>query len=121
MAEPTTTPTTAADRPADVITRFLNLGGSVTELHRTRFTTRWTYSGPPYAAASPYEINGYTWRCLGCAAYGREGDDYNDPGWRKLHEARQDAQDHAAYCRAMPRPVPSPPRRRLIGWRGGRG
>jgi hypothetical protein len=89
-------------RPDEVIARFVNLGGAVVELHTARFMTHWTYAGPPHAAVQDYEVDGWNWRCLGCAAYGRESDTYKDPGFRKLAEARSEAQQHAAMCRAIP-------------------
>lgn len=95
---------TGSEWPADVIARFVNHGGALVDLHRARFTTRWRPSGPPYAAHRPYEVDGFNWRCLGCAAYGREGETYYDPGFRAMDEARAGAQEHAENCRAIPRP-----------------
>ncbi|MFF0862328.1 hypothetical protein ACFYUV_11290 [Nonomuraea sp. NPDC003560] len=85
----------------DVVAGFVNLGGAIVELHTARFMTQWL-SGPPYACDEPYAVDGWNWRCRGCAAYGREGDSYNDPGFRKLAEARGEAQAHAEKCRAVP-------------------
>jgi len=90
--------------PDDVITRYLTVGEAVVDLHTKRFTTQWDYRGAPYAATTPYEVNGFNWRCLGCGTYGREGDTYNDPGYRDLSKARGAAQEHAEKCRAIPRP-----------------
>jgi hypothetical protein len=112
--------TTTQQPPADdVVIRLLGLGGAIVELHRTRFTTTWSSSGPPCAAHTPYEVDGFNWRCLGCDAYGREGDTYNDPGYRDFGKARNAAQEHAAQCRAMPKDTPRPRRRRwptAKGW-----
>lgn len=87
--------------PEGVVARFCNLAGAFVDLHAARFMTHWL-SGPPYAATEDYEVSGWNWRCLGCAELGREGDTYNDPGFRKLQEARSEAQAHAAECRAVP-------------------
>ncbi|WP_068922227.1 hypothetical protein [Planobispora rosea] len=91
--------------PDGVIIRYLNVGGATVDLHRKRYTTQWSYRGAPYAADTPYEVEGYNWRCLGCDAYGREGDTYNDPGYRDLSKTRDAAQEHAERRRAIPRPV----------------
>jgi hypothetical protein len=96
--------TTTAVWPEGVIARFVNHGGALVDLHHKRFTTRWRPEGPPFAAHKPYKVDGYNWRCLGCTAYGREGDTYNDPGYRDMNEARAKAQEHADLCRALPRP-----------------
>ncbi|MFJ7238235.1 hypothetical protein ACIQWB_14030 [Streptomyces olivaceus] len=90
--------------PAGVLSRFLTVGGSTVDLRQTRFITRWN-GCPPFAAAEPYEIDGFQWTCVGCGAYGREGDTYHDPNFRKSKEARDDAQAHAEKCRALPRPA----------------
>lgn len=95
-------------RPESVIARFVNVGGAVVELHTTRFMTHWL-SGPPYACDEPYAVDGWNWRCLGCAAFGREGETYCDPGFRMLSEARAGAQMHAAMCRALPQQAPAGP------------
>lgn len=86
-----------------VIASFRNVAGAMVDLHTARFETRFTYSGPPYAADEPYKVDGWNWRCLGCAKFGREGDTYNDPGFRQLQEARSEAQAHATVCRAVSR------------------
>jgi hypothetical protein len=88
--------------PAPLI-RFLTVGGAAVEVRRTRFITRWA-SCPPFAAAAPYEIDGFQWTCHGCGAYGREGETYQDRNFRQEKEARDDANGHAANCRAMPKP-----------------
>jgi hypothetical protein len=89
--------------PEGTIVRYLTVGGATIDLRSTRFVTRWQ-GGPPFAASKPYETDGFQWTCSGCQSYGREGDDYNDPNFRKLAEARDDAQGHADKCRALPRP-----------------
>lgn len=85
---------------SDVLATFTTLGGAAVELHPMTFTTRFDYRGAPWAASTPYEVDGYNWRCRGCAAYGREGDSYNDPGFRCLDEARTEANAHAGECRS---------------------
>lgn len=91
-----------ADRCEDVIARFATLGGALVELHSVRYTTRYDSRGNPYLAREPYEIDGYNWRCLGCAEYGFEGERYDDTAFRHLKEARAGAQEHAEMCRAVP-------------------
>ncbi|MEW1842652.1 hypothetical protein AB0392_32310 [Nonomuraea angiospora] len=92
----------------EVITRYANRAGAVVELHTTRFMTKWTLSGPPYAANTPYEVDGFNWRCLGCKRYGRQGETYYDPGFQDRREAEDDAQAHARdVCTALP-PEPEP-------------
>lgn len=96
-------PDPSAPWPEGVIVRYLNVVGATVDLSPTRFMSRWN-GGPPYAASEPRETNGFQWTCNGCLSYGREGDTYNDPNFRELKEARDDAQAHAERCRAMPRP-----------------
>jgi hypothetical protein len=86
----------------EVITRYANRAGAVVELHTARFTTHWTNAGPPYGANTPYEVDGYNWRCLGCKRYGRQNETYYDPGFQKLEEAQDGAQGHANDCSALP-------------------
>ncbi|MEW1754720.1 hypothetical protein [Streptomyces angustmyceticus] len=81
--------------------RFLTLGGATVAVESTRFVTRWS-SCPPFAADKPYEISGFQWTCAGCGAYGREGDTYHDPNYRRQQEARDEANAHAEKCRAFP-------------------
>ena len=89
-----------------IISRFETLGRATVELHTKRFTTTFSHRGAPYAADTPYEVDGWNWRCLGCAAYGREGDTYHDPGFRDLRQARADANGHAGDCRSKPATAP---------------
>jgi hypothetical protein len=103
------TPATATETPApqaddNALMRFLTIGGATVRVHKTRFITRWA-GGPPFAAAKPYEINGFQWTCDGCGAYGREGETYKDRNFRQVVEAREDANEHASTCRAMPKPT----------------
>lgn len=112
----------------EVINRYANRVGAIVELHTARFTTKWTYQGPPMAAATPYEVDGYNWRCLGCKRYGRQDETYYDPGFRDRREAEDDAQKHARdVCTALPpepeRELPleqeEGPRRGLSSWIAG--
>ncbi|MGJ6967884.1 hypothetical protein ACSDR0_38845 [Streptosporangium sp. G11] len=105
----TSTSSPLAPWPKDVIIRFLNQGGATVDLYPVRFTTKWNYRGAPYAATHGYEVNGYSWSCLGCGVHARQGDTYNDPGYRDLSEARQSAQGHAEICRGIPRPADPQP------------
>lgn len=105
-----TNPSATTEWSESIVASFRNAASALVELHTARFMTHWTYSGPPYAADSPYEVGGWNWRCLGCKAYGREGETYYDPGFRNLPEARSGAQAHAVECRAVPRLA------ELVGW-----
>ncbi|MFC3981412.1 hypothetical protein [Streptosporangium jomthongense] len=87
--------------PEGVLARALNLVGAPVDLHGHRFITTWTSAGPPHAADRPCEVNGFNWRCLGCGSYGRQGDTYNDPGYRDRRDAQADAQAHAERCRFL--------------------
>ena len=98
----TDTATTTDKTANDVLMRFLTQGGATVELYSTRFVTRWR-GGPPFAAATPYEINGFQWKCAGCGAYGREGETYDDPNYRTEKEAREAANGHAGACWSMPK------------------
>lgn len=104
----TATAQSVTEQPAkkddNALMRFLTQGGAVVEVYPTRFVTRWA-GGPPFAAAEPYEIGGFQWKCAGCGAYGREGETYKDRCYRELAEARTEANEHAATCRAMPKPT----------------
>ncbi|WP_187368119.1 hypothetical protein [Nonomuraea terrae] len=103
----------AEDWPTTLVARFVTLGGAMVDLDRQRFTTTFDHRGAPYGASKPYEIDGYNWRCHGCGSYGREGDTYHDPGFRREQEAREDANDHAGMCRAVPRPIAAAIRGRI--------
>jgi hypothetical protein len=95
-------PATATAWPEDVLARFVNVGGATVELHNQRFSTK-TDSRGYYHPETSFEVGGFNWRCLGCAVTGC-GDPYEDRAYRKLDEARDHANGHAAKCRAMPRP-----------------
>ncbi|MFI0915293.1 hypothetical protein [Streptomyces abikoensis] len=96
----TTAPPREPEAPKAIM-RFLTQGGAPVDLRPARFTTRFDYRGAPYAADKPYEIDGFNWHCTGCTSYGREGDTYNDPGYRSLEEARTKANAHAEKCRSV--------------------
>ncbi|MCO6011470.1 hypothetical protein NE236_41625 [Actinoallomurus purpureus] len=109
--------------------RFLTVGGAVVELRSKRFKTRWhpakgrpdavvelrskrfktrwhPAKGRPDAVVEPYEVDGFAWECLGCDASGRDSRSYaGDYLPRERDEARDDANDHASACRAMPKPT----------------
>ncbi|MFB8182600.1 hypothetical protein ACFC8N_42755 [Streptomyces sp. NPDC055966] len=105
---PTPEPVTAAetDVPQDddnVLMRFITQGGATVELHPTRFTAKFDYRGAPYAVSEPYKVDGFNWRCTGCAAFGREDETYYELGFRTRGEARDEANEHATACRSMPK------------------
>ncbi|MGS2645798.1 hypothetical protein [Streptosporangium sp. G12] len=95
--------------PADVLARFLTVGGATVDVQSVRFTTRYTFRGRPYVDAAR-EVDGFAWQCLGCDATGAtDGSnpiqfDYGRylPNERDL--ARREANAHAERCRAMPKP-----------------
>ncbi len=85
-------------RYGEVVSVFHTLAGAPVIIHRAWFMTRFDYRGAPHAADEPHHIHGYQWRCLGCQMHGREDDWYNDPGFRTLTPARDDATIHARAC-----------------------
>lgn len=100
---PTPATETVAEPASNVVMRFLTQGGAVVRVYPTRFVTRWA-GGPPFAA-EPHEIGGFQWKCDGCLAYGREGETYKDRNYREREEARDEANEHADTCRALPQPT----------------
>jgi len=86
---------------------FHTRGGAPVLLYHHRFVTRFDYRGAPYAAEMPYEVDGFQWRCLGCGTYGHEGDTYRDDGYRRLVEAREAANEHAAGCWSAEKALPA--------------
>ena len=73
---------TSAPKPADnVLMRFLTQGGATVELRKESKSGRLVY---PYL-------------CLGC--------DYEFDNYSSIVSARGEANEHAAACRAMPKPT----------------
>jgi hypothetical protein len=108
-------PRPAPEPPAPVpvpdppLLRFATLGGAVVELREHKFRTTYAHCGKPYGLpdGATRECAGFRWTCLGCGGTDRRHDFY-DPGYldTEHREARDDANDHAAACRAMPRDAP---------------
>lgn len=97
---------TAAEKPeVNVLMRFLTQGGATVEVHPKEFTARFDYRGAPYAVETPYKVDGFNWRCAGCAGFGRENETYYELGFRRIGEARDEANQHAKDCQSMPKPT----------------
>lgn len=99
------TETTTSAAP---LMQFLTVGGAVVELRAHRFSTLFTtYRGRGYLAhdREKGEVDGFVWSCRGCGGSGRDvlSDGQYLPGERG--KARDDANEHAETCRAMPRPT----------------
>ena len=86
--------------------RFLTVGGAAVEVRSHTFRTRYTFQGRPFGSDTYRTCDGYRWECLGCntigTPYGFGDHDYLDT---EADKARDDANDHASTCRAMPKPV----------------
>lgn len=106
--EDTPMPETASGARDDIVMRFLTQGGAVVEVRTCRFRTRYTVKGRPYISDEYREVNGSNWRCLGCgkqgdaAGYSYQAEPYLPD---EADKARDDANGHAAGCRAMPKPT----------------
>lgn len=109
---PTPEPVTAAetDAPQDddnVLMRFITQGGATVELHRQDRTVR-TQAGSVYALPNGTSrlSHGFNWRCLGCdligggGRYGLGGRHFDET---QKFEARNEANQHATDCRALPK------------------
>ena len=104
------TANTAQQPTDDVVMRFLTQGGATIELHRQDYCLR-TMPGNSVQLMPNNETrisHGFNWRCLGCDAIGGGGkyglnerhfDEY------RPNESRTEANEHAANCRAMPKPT----------------
>ena len=90
----------ANHRDAEVLRVCENLARAEVEVHTFTFmTTVHPTKGSPWAVDLPYECDGYNWRCKGCGRYGfMPHDSPREPGYRKLHEALDGAQEHATGC-----------------------
>lgn len=93
----------------DVVMRFLTVGGATVELHHQTRTVNYQYGRPGYLIGNGETrvSHGYNWRCLGCGStggggrYGMGSRHFED---LQLSECRDEANQHATTCRAMPRP-----------------
>jgi hypothetical protein len=96
---------------SNIAMQFLTQGGARVEIRNHRFSTRYLPTGRPYVGDEAHDVDGFTWKCLGCDADGKtDGNravfwDYGRylPGERD--DARRDANQHADKCRAMPKPT----------------
>lgn len=108
----TTTPQTAEQPATDnVAMQFLTQGGARVEVYNHRFMTRYLPTGRPYVGDEAYEVDGFTWKCLGCDANGKTDGhmpafhDYGRYLPNEKTDARRDANKHADKCRALPKPT----------------
>jgi hypothetical protein len=104
-AEAPAAPAPAVEVP---LMQFLTQGAAVVEVRSHRFRTRYTWQGRPFVSDEVREVDGFTWKCLGCGKRGSggrgpfsDGEPYLD---NEGDQARDDANAHAASCRAMPKP-----------------
>lgn len=89
-----------------IVMRFLTQGGATVEVRSHRFQTRYTHRGRPnvysFDSSKTRTVDGYRWTCRGCGTCGEIGiSDYNYLDTEE-GRARDDANAHAASCRAMP-------------------
>lgn len=92
--------------PTDnVLMRFLTQGGATVELYPHAWTeTHYNIDNKP---RKQIDREGFEWRCLGCDETGADknlrlrGAGYHE---RQPRESRDEANQHATTCRAMPRP-----------------
>lgn len=102
--------TTPAEKTADdVVMRFLTQGGATVELHSQTRTVNYQYGSPGYLIGNGETrvSNGFNWRCVGCNAIGgggRYGFGDNHFDEYAPDKSRTEANEHAATCRAMPKP-----------------
>lgn len=105
MTETTTTVDTTESTP-EVVMQFLNLAGATVDLYRHTWTER---VRPHHDQPTKWaEKTGFEWACRGCDLTGNEQRlRLSDVGYeeREPRESRKDANDHAATCRALPRPT----------------
>lgn len=94
----------------DVVMRFLTQGGATVELHRQTRTVNYEHGRPGYLLGNGQTrtSNGFNWQCLGCNAIGgggRYGFGDNHFDEYAPEKSRTEANEHAAGCRAMPKPT----------------
>lgn len=110
--DPTMTDTTtqAEKTTDDVVMRFLTQGGATVELRRQIRTVNYEHGRPGYLLGNGQTrtSNGFNWQCLGCNAIGgggRYGFGDNHFDEYAPEKSRTEANEHAAGCRAMPKPT----------------
>ncbi|MFF7190516.1 hypothetical protein ACFZAR_36095 [Streptomyces sp. NPDC008222] len=110
MPEDTISETPAQETANDVVMRFLTQGGATVELHHQDKRVR-TLPGSSVQVMPNGETrisHGFNWRCLGCGDIGGGGryglGDRHFDRFQK-DEARNEANQHATTCRAMPKPT----------------
>ena len=106
----TTTETSPPQTDDNVVMRFLTQGGPTVELRRQTRTVNYQYGSPGYLLGNGQTrvSNGFNWRCLGCNAIGgggRYGFGDNHFDEYMPEKSRTEANEHAATCRAMPKPT----------------
>ena len=106
----TTTETSPPQTDDNVVMRFLTQGGATVELRRQTRTVNYQYGNPGYLLGNGQTrvSNGFNWRCLGCNAIGgggRYGFGDNHFDEYMPEKSRTEANEHAATCRAMPKPT----------------
>lgn len=104
-AETTETDVPAADD--NILMRFITQGGATVELHHQDRTVR-THAGSVYALPDRQTrvSHGFNWRCLGCdliGGGGRYGLGSHHFDETQKFEARNEANQHATDCRALPK------------------
>ncbi|MFF9287533.1 hypothetical protein [Streptomyces griseosporeus] len=110
MPETPTTVTTTPQTDTDVVMRFLTQGGATVELHHQVRTVRHIAGRPGYLLPDNQSrtSHGFNWRCLGCGSIGGGGPygmGYHHFDEYEPNESRDEANEHAAQCRAMPKPT----------------
>jgi hypothetical protein len=106
MPDTTATETPAPQADDNVVMRFLTQGGATVELYPHAWTeTHYNIDNKP---RNRVDREGFEWRCLGCDETGADknlrlrGAGYHE---RQPRESRNEANQHASTCRAMPKPT----------------
>jgi hypothetical protein len=99
-----------AQAATSVVMQFLTQGGATVELRRQTRTVNYQYGSPGFLLGNGQTrvSNGFNWRCLGCNAIGGGGryglgDNHFDE--YAPEKSRDEANEHATRCRALPRPA----------------
>jgi hypothetical protein len=105
----TTAASTAQQTNDGVVMRFLTQGGATVELNRQTRTVNYLPGQRGYLMPNNEKrvSRGFNWRCLGCNEIGGGGrygfgDRHFDE--HTPRESRDEANQHATTCRAMPKP-----------------